>query len=58
MFLLCINDIDDNIESQIRVFAEDTILYTVIEGMGDASLLQKVGSRQNDRLVQSVADVV
>ena len=58
MFLLCINDIGDNIESQIRLFADDTILYTVIKGMGDASLLQKAGSRQNDRLVQSVADVV
>ena len=58
IFLLYINDIGDNIESQIRLFADDTILYTVIKGMGDASLLQKAGSRQNDRLVQSVADVV
>ena len=41
MFLLYINDIGDNIESQIRLFADDTILYTVIKGMGDASLLQK-----------------
>ena len=41
MFLLYINDIGDNIDSQIRLFAETTILYTVIKGMGDASLLQK-----------------
>ena len=40
MFLLYTNDIGDKFESQIRLFANDTILYTVIKGMGDAALLQ------------------
>lgn len=48
MFLMYINDIDDGIKSQIRLFADDTILYAVIKSSGDASLLQ----RDLDKLVE------
>ena len=40
LFLLYINDIGDNISSQIRLFADDTILYKVINSDADAAMLQ------------------
>ena len=41
MFLLYINDIGDNCSSySIRLFADDTILYIVIEATSDADKLQ------------------
>ena len=40
MFLLYINDIGDNCSSSIRLFADDTILYSVIENIGSANSLQ------------------
>ena len=40
LFLLYINDIGDNISSQIRLFADDTILYRVINSTTDAAALQ------------------
>ena len=41
MFLIYINDISDGIESQIRLFADDTILYGIVKGLGDATSLQR-----------------
>lgn len=40
MFLLYINDIGDNCNSAIRLFADDTILYSIIESTLDAGQLQ------------------
>lgn len=40
MFLLYINDIGDNCNSAIRLFAYDTILYSIIESTLDAGQLQ------------------
>ena len=40
MFLLYINDIGDDCISTIRLFADDTILYSVIESTLDAEWLQ------------------
>ena len=40
MFLLYINDIGDNCSSSIRLFVDDTILYSVIENIGSVNLLQ------------------
>ncbi|PFX15469.1 putative RNA-directed DNA polymerase from transposon X-element [Stylophora pistillata] len=40
MLLLYINDIGDNCNSAIRLFADDTILYSIIESTLDAGQLQ------------------
>jgi len=41
MFLLYINDIDTNITSSIRLFANDCVLYKVIKSSQDHLLLQQ-----------------
>jgi len=40
LFLLFINDIADNIDSQIRLFADDTILYREIWSQADHQIVQ------------------
>ncbi len=40
LFLYYINDISQQIHSNIRLFADDTICYIVINSLGDAQLLQ------------------
>jgi len=41
MFLLYINDIDENISSTIRLFADDCIIYRMIESVEDSLCLQR-----------------
>ncbi|XP_072046454.1 uncharacterized protein [Amphiura filiformis] len=41
LFLLYINDIQDNIKSNIRLFAEDSILYREIHNQEDHQILQE-----------------
>jgi hypothetical protein len=41
MFLLYINDIGDNINSKLRLFADDSLLYNVVISASDATNLQK-----------------
>ena len=40
LFLLCINDLPDNLSTSVRLFADDCILYTPIRTQNDSSLLQ------------------
>jgi len=40
MFLLYINDIDENILSTIRLFADDCVIYRIIESVEDSLCLQ------------------
>jgi len=40
LFLLYINDITDNIDSEIRLFADDCILYRTIRSSADQAILQ------------------
>ena len=40
LFLIYINDIGNNIKSEIRLFADDTILYRKINTTADAEILQ------------------
>ena len=40
MFLLYINDIGHDCSSTIRLFADDTILYSIVELTSDAEHLQ------------------
>jgi len=40
MFLLCINDISESISSSLRLFADDCIVYRVINSEEDHQLLQ------------------
>ena len=39
LFLLYVNDIVDNIESNIRLFADDTSLFTVIDNNDSLNVL-------------------
>ena len=41
MFLLYINDIDNNITSTIRLFADDCIIYRIVNTEDDAQYLQR-----------------
>lgn len=40
MFLLFINDIHENLDSTLRLFADDAILYGSIKTMNDSDILQ------------------
>lgn len=40
MFLLFINDIHENLDSTLRLFADDAILYRSIKTMNDIDILQ------------------
>ena len=41
MFLLYINDITKDINSPLRLFTDDCLLYRVINGAEDANMLQE-----------------
>jgi len=43
LFLLYINDITDNVSCEIRLFADDCILYRPIISLADRAILQKDG---------------
>ena len=42
MFILYINDIGSDCSSTIRLFADDTILYSTVESTSDAEHLSSV----------------
>ena len=42
MFLLYINNIDDDIKSKLHLFADDSLLYLGIECTDDCNQLQKI----------------
>ena len=41
MFLIYINDITENVSSQLKLFADDCLLYRAIKTEQDSILLQK-----------------
>ena len=41
MFLLYINDIDENISSTVRLFADDCVMYRIIDSLEDSLCLQR-----------------
>ena len=40
LFLVYINDITDNVKSNVRLFADDTLIYRKIQSAGDSLILQ------------------
>ena len=42
MFLLCMNDITKDIDSPFHMFADDCLLYRVIESAEDTTKLHKI----------------
>ena len=41
MFLLYINDINENISSTVRLFADDCVMYRIIDSLEDSLCLQR-----------------
>ena len=41
MFLLYINDIDENISSTVRLFTDDCVMYRMIDSLEDSLCLQR-----------------
>ena len=41
LFLLYINDITENLQSEIRLFADGCILYKVVKNLSDSENLQR-----------------
>lgn len=52
LFLIYVNDISDNIDSSVRMFADDCVLYRVIHDKSDCAILQG----DIDRITQWCAD--
>ena len=41
MFLMYINDIDENISLTVRLFADDCVMYRIIDSLEDSLCLQR-----------------
>ena len=50
LFLFYVNDIIENIRSEIRLFADDVIMYSPLESASDVIKFQKMGREMDDDL--------